>query len=1835
MTKMLNTKTCFAYLALLFFYISSIKAQVTIADAFPGCLNNPITVGIPCGGGTSFFGINGSGQMEVTNIDGQMCCGGSSGGSTDSYFEFEVIDISAYSNVTIMVNYSASSTAYEDDDPVNPIFGCTNMAVPDNSHDQIVFMYSLNGGPFIQDLYVHGTTQAAFTGMWNSSTLNGNTLKIRIYASNKSQAESFFFTNFKVKGTPKPISAGPNVDICTGQSANLMGSGSGTWSGGTGTFGNVTMPVTTYTPGLGETGAVPLTFTANASTAGCADNYPPPSDVMIVNITTGPTAELLGGGLLCEGECIDIDVNISGGSGGPYTLSMLIQVSTFPPINFPITIPGFDVSEHITLCLNVSGLIPIVDLATNTIGIPTIAAGLSGTLTLTGISEGGCPGITNNSNITVVLVEKPEGNIAMGEACDDGTGNGTFIFSDLNIEGQILNGNPGVVTLYEDINLTTVITDFYYGPPTTLYGQIENNGCFSDPIPVILNLLPEGDVGNVFLTCNGNNNGCDVCDTDGVPGEDVAISFHFPDGSNYDVEMAYFVNGVQQLYTATLSGPLTTVDFNIDDDASFVLVAVTKQGQCLDNTGLGNQIIINYTLQPDITELPTLESCDQVILPAITGSNLAGNTGYYTGINGTGTFIPVGTVITTSTSIYVFSGSPFCNDQYVININISGVTVFDQPTPVTACAYYILPDISGSNVAGSSMYFTAADGNGAFYMEGDTIFNTTTLYVYDALSNPACLANQPSFLITINTAPNITNQDTSVVCGSYTVPPISGQNLSGNQKYYSGPNGTGMIIMVGTVIDTNKIIYAFDDNGLCQDDEKITILIIPNTIYNNSGDVIACNSYTLPTIGGQNVGNAATYYTMMNGQGLIYNEGTILTSPVSLFIYDTTAMCQNQPFFSVNVAPGPQIFPIADVDECGSYSLPPINGVNLTGNQTYYTGPNGTGVIVVPSTLITDSTILYAYDFNGSCVTQQEVVVNILPVAQSGFPFPVSYCNMGGSSINLFDGLIAPYNSGGSWAEIGTSEFSIANDGTINIPANLQSGTFTFEYTVVSCGVAKTKVDIALVSVPKAGSDNMFQICKGFSGPIDLTQFLLGAGSNNGIWTYNGTPIATPQTANLSILPLGNNILNYTLQNLAPFGSASCADTANIAVMVTNKPSAGQDVQKSACKGSLIDLADLLVGESIAGAFFNSNFSPTFTSLINSSNLPLGMHTYYHILSGSGLCQGDTSKIEIMLSDVLSAGNNVTDTLCNLMPINLTTLIQNANTGGVFKIVQGQGNINGNTLTPLAGNVVISYTVGDSIACPKDEAMLTLSVNSIPTANLTIAVPTICEDDLLNYIVNYTFSQGNRLQFILQTEAEHTANTGTIVYDNIVQQATGNLNLDIDFAMLSYTITDGQLFYLGIKEISKGKCKTNPVPSGYKTFRVFKNKAATINPSICDGDQITVGNQIFNKNKLTGTVTLQSQSGCDSTITVNVTLLPNGKSDLKQTLCEGSSITVGNTIFNDTKLSGVVTLPNAGGNGCDSVINVALILGRKTSNSYNYSTCDLAYSYTIGNQVFNFSKPTGSVLLSIKNAQGCDSTVNVNLTFEPMETDFETYDALCEGVPGTVTILSTTVTGNLSAIIDNQQAITLPGLPTALEVDGGNHAITLTTTDGCKDTINFTIDVGPEPNVALTSIILADGTNQINVTSSDTIYNTFWSPSTGLNCTSCLNPIAEFSGTYTLTYEYADGCVGEQTISVRKEIKKDIIIPNVFSPHGSTGDNDFFGPDKNPEFNATCSIAIYDRWGNVVYTNPLYDFSGIENGWDGSMNNSPVTPGVYIYKIEVLDIELNTTKVYVGDLTVL
>ncbi len=358
--------------------------------------------------------------------------------------------------------------------------------------------------------------------------------------------------------------------------------------------------------------------------------------------------------------------------------------------------------------------------------------------------------------------------------------------------------------------------------------------------------------------------------------------------------------------------------------------------------------------------------------------------------DGGGTWSPgvPGTATADDTYTYTVTGtSPCLNASAMVQLIVHANPDVDDITDVVMCNSYTLPAITGTNLSGNEAYWTGPNGTGTQYIAGQMITADITLFIYDESGTMPNCSDEESFMIDITPPPSLDAVMNVIECGSYTLPTITGMNLTGSESYYDGPGGTGMQYTVGQSI-TSSIGTMYIYNGMtgCEDEESFSITINTSPDIDDITDVVMCNSYTLPAITGTNLSGNEAYWTGPNGTGTQYIAGQMITADITLFINDdsgTMPNCSDEESFNITIAPPPDLDPVSNVISCDLYVLPVITGSNLTGGQLYYDGPGGIGTSFGPGQVITSSiATLFVYDGTVDCDDEESfsITINSTPV---------------------------------------------------------------------------------------------------------------------------------------------------------------------------------------------------------------------------------------------------------------------------------------------------------------------------------------------------------------------------------------------------------------------------------------------------------------------------------------------------------------------------------------------------------------------------------------------------------------------------------------------------------------------------------------------------------------------------------------------------------------------------------------------------------------------------------------------------------------------------------------
>jgi gliding motility-associated-like protein/uncharacterized repeat protein (TIGR01451 family) len=364
------------------------------------------------------------------------------------------------------------------------------------------------------------------------------------------------------------------------------------------------------------------------------------------------------------------------------------------------------------------------------------------------------------------------------------------------------------------------------------------------------------------------------------------------------------------------------------------------------------------------------------------------------------------------------------------------------------------------------------------------------------------------------------------------------------------------------------------------------------------------------------------------------------------------------------------------------------------------------------------------------------------------------------------------------------------------------------------------------------------------------------------------------------------------------------------------------------------------------------------------------------------------------------------------------------------------------------------------------------------------------------------------------------------------------------------------------------------------------------NGCIGDGYSVTVNGTVYDENNPTGTEILNSYLGCDSVVTINLVFNQNLTGSETYTGCfgDGYIVTVNGTLYDENNPTGTELLTATG--GCDSTVTISLVFQATSIGSETYTGCSGGgFSVTVNNTVYDENNPVGTEVLT--NYLGCDSTVSINLIFNPMVTGSESYNG-CLGDGYNVTVNGTVYDENnpsgteiLNSYLSCDSVVTinlvfnqnLTGSETYTGCTGDGYSATvngtlydennpagtelLTATGGCDSTVTINLvfnppatgseiytgctgdgysvtvngtvydENNPTGTEVLTNYIGCDSTVSINLVFNPNVNGPVF------NQTICDNETYTFdgqslnqSGTYTATYNAANGCDSTVTLNL-------------------------------------------------------------------------------------------------------
>ena len=1567
---------------------------------------------------------------------------------------------------------------------------------------------------------------------------------------------SFLRKVYTNAGTDKNICTATNTISLTGSVTGGATTGIWTTTNGTGTFGNVNSLNTTYTLSANDLNQSQITFILT-STGNCT----PKKDTMLLNVYPSPIVDAGSNLTLCKNNMSSI------------SLSGSLQLAA-----------GANWTTSGTGSFGNSG-------ALNTTYIPSPSDLASNSLTLSLTSTGSLNGCPNRKDSLIITLTNPP-VVAAGSDISVCANNATVAITG-TVSGTSTTGIwSGGLGTYNPSN--TNLTGSYIPTPAE---------------------ISAGSV-KLILSSTSNGNCKQVKDS-------LTVTFTSAPSVNAGPDLSICKNNIATVLSGVVGGPTTTGSwsggtgtFNPSNSvlnsiytpsaselaAGSVTLTLSSTNNLTCNQ-VTDVVIINFTNPPTVNAGADLSVCKNNLGSVLSGT-VSGptTTGIWSGGSGsfnpgnsalTATYTPSPSEITAgvATLTLTSTGNGNCNAVTdVIVINLTNAPVVSAGADINSCSNNANTVLSGV-VSGPTTAGVWSGGAGSFNPGNSALTATYT-------PSPAEISAGVATLTLTSTGNGNCNAVTDIVQINFTAAPSvnAGVDLSSCKNnpatalagLVTGPTSTGV----------------WSGGAGSYNPNSSTL----NSIYTPNAAELAAGSVTL------------TLTSTANGNCIAGTDVVVInfTDPPSVNAGIDLSVCKNN---AAAVLSGL----VSGTSTTGVWSgglgtFNPNNGV-LTATYTPSASEISTGIV----TLTLTSTN------NSNCNAVTDVVqINLTnePVVNAGADIFACENNIN----SVLTGVVSGPTSTGVWSG-GLGTFNPGNTAltTTYTPSQAEISAGFVILTLSStnngnCNAVNDFVQINFTSAPAVLAGNDISSCQ--NNPTSILSGIVTGPTTTGMWsggagTFNpsNTDLNSIYSPSPSELASGSATLILTSTNNG--GCLQVTDT--VVINYSNSPIANAGLDLNVCKNNAnIALSGNVTGPTTTGIWTGGagSFNPG-SAVLNAtytpspSELAAGFADLYLTSTNNGNCNQVVDTVTISFTDapVVLAGPDIS--VCENTPtVTITGSVSLGSTTGIWSSA-GSGSFTSNTSLNTTyqlsasdvaiGTVVIKLTSTNNGNCNSEYDSLIVNVTPKPVVDAGLN-DTICSNNVFQPI-NGSVSGG--------------ASTG--IWSTMGNGSFGNItNLNTIYTLGQADTLAGEVKL--VLTSTGGSCLPET-----DTVLIVLTKAPVVNSG---SDKLVCDNQLVSLN---GYVTGLTNTGVwtslgtgaftpnDSSLTVNYQPsaldISNGSVQILLTSTHNKDCSaVKDTINISFKTSPVADFNTT--NVCANNLSVFNDLSSTSSGSITSWYWDFGDNQntttTNANHLYS-SAGTYTVSHVVNNTNGCTDTVRktVDIYFLPQAQFY--LNPACVGNSTQFTDSSKTLSGTIDNWLWNfgdGQSSTFQNpshgfsSPVAYTV-----SLVVTSSYGCKDTIQKTVAVVPGPNAdfsinpnpvealeAATFTDLSTGPNSL--------VNWYWAfgDSTAAN-TQNTQHIYTDQGDYSVLLVVKDinGCID----SARKDITIILLpdVPTAFSPNGD-GQNDLFlvrgGPFKD------INVRIYNNWGQLIFeTNDQLE------GWNGTFNGTEQPVGVFVWVVEV------------------
>ncbi|MDG2153155.1 MAG: T9SS-dependent M36 family metallopeptidase [Crocinitomicaceae bacterium] len=394
----------------------------------------------------------------------------------------------------------------------------------------------------------------------------------------------------------------------------------------------------------------------------------------------------------------------------------------------------------------------------------------------------------------------------------------------------------------------------------------------------------------------------------------------------------------------------------------------------------------------------------------------------------------------------------------------------------------------------------------------------------------------------------------------------------------------------------------------------------------------------------------------------------------------------------------------------------------------------------------------------------------------------------------------------------------------------------------------------------------------------------------------------------------------------------------------------------------------------------------------------------------------------------------------------------------------------------------------------------------------------------------YSSSNGNAT-YTLQSSAGCDS---IVTLDLTVNNPT--FSTDVETACDSYTWIDGTTYTSNNNTATYTLQNTQGCDSTITLNLNLSNSSYYTDVKNSCGPYTWIDGNIYTSSNNSATYTIQNTQGCDSTITLNLTVSNTSSGTDVQAACNSYTWIDGNT-YTSSNNTATYNIVGGGANGCDSLVSLDLTINNTITGTDVQFACG-SYTWIDGN---TYTSSNNNATYTLVASQGCDSVVTLNLSIYTPDfvTDIQTT---CDEF--------TWIDGNTYTSSNNTATFILQNA------------------NGCDSTISLDLTVN---NVNSNILQLGPGTAQAEAANASYVW------------LDCADGFAVFPGENDQLFECQGTCYYEVAVLVTENGCSDTsecLILNVLEIDESINNQ---------------TISLYPNpASDVVYVNGLNSIEGIE-----------------------------------------